>query len=54
MVSTPDKIIASISPYYKKRAELKKKGKIDSVASREYELVYDSPVESLEPIYFWI
>ncbi|MDD5193745.1 MAG: hypothetical protein PHF67_04135 [Candidatus Nanoarchaeia archaeon] len=43
-----DEIIASVSPYYKKR---KKKG---SIPLRENLLVYDSSSETLEPLYFWI
>lgn len=39
-----DKIIQEISPYYKKTK---------SPAS-SHKLVYDSPSETLEPIYFWI
>lgn len=44
MVETISDIIQKISPYYKK------KGKPEA----EHILVYDSPVEGLEPIYFFI
>ena len=37
-------IIADISPYYKKKGE----------PESEHKLVYDSPTETLEPIYFFI
>jgi len=40
-----EKIIGEVSPYYKS-----KKGE----PSITYNLVYDSPNETLEPIYFWI
>ena len=41
-------------PYYKKRAEMKKKGIIDSVEESAHNLVYDSSSETLEPVYFFI
>ncbi|MEK6831050.1 MAG: hypothetical protein AABX77_03395 [Nanoarchaeota archaeon] len=49
MTKEIDKIISEISPYYKDR---KKRGL--PVANIEHHLVYDSPSETLEPIYFWI
>ncbi len=39
-----DNIIKEISPYYKKK----------DGPSSEHKLTYDSPSETLEPIYFWI
>jgi len=39
-----DNIIIEISPFYKKKKE----------PSISYNLIYDSPSETLEPIYFWI
>ncbi len=39
-----DNIIKQISPFYKKK----------DGPSSEHKLVYDSPSETLEPIYFWI
>lgn len=50
----PHELIPQISHYYKKRQDLKDKGALDSVPSREYNLIYDSTSESLEPVYFWI
>jgi len=41
-------------PYYKKRAEMKKKGLISSVEESAHNLVYDSSSETLEPVYFFI
>ncbi len=41
-------------PYYKKRAEMKERGLIDSVEESAHELVYDSSSETLEPVYFFI
>jgi hypothetical protein len=52
--STPDNIIAKISPYYRNRAALKKRKVVDSVASWEFKLIYDSSSETLEPLYFWL
>lgn len=43
-IKTPNQLIAEISPHYKKKGE----------AAEEYKIVYDSPSETLEPIYFWI
>jgi len=41
-------------PYYKKKAEMKKKGLINSVEESAHSLVYDSSSETLEPVYFFI
>jgi len=49
-----EKIIAEVSPYYKARAKAKADKKIDFIANREHKLVYNSPSETLEPVYFWI
>jgi len=48
-MSEIDNIIEEISPYYKKK---EKRGK--SIPDIKYNLIYDSPSETLEPIYFWI
>lgn len=49
-----NEIIESVSPYYKKRIEDKEKGKIDFVEESIHKLVYDSPTETLEPLYFYL
>jgi hypothetical protein len=49
-----DELIEKVSPYYKKRAKLKKIGKINHIAESVHKLIYDSPTETLEPVYFWI
>jgi len=41
-------------PYYKKRAEIKEKGLINSVEESAHNLVYDSSFETLEPVYFFL
>ncbi len=46
-------IIEEVSPYYKKRAEKKEKGIIDSVPETIHTLGYDSSSETLEPVYFY-
>lgn len=43
-MSEVDNIIKEISPFYKKKGN----------PSIDYELVYDSTTETLEPLYFWI
>jgi len=53
-MATPEELIAEVSPYYKERKALKKIKAVDSVASREFKLMYDSSSETLEPVYFWI
>ena len=53
IIEDVEEIIAEISPYYKKRKDLVKKKVIDTIASEEHKLVYDSTSETLEPIYFW-
>lgn len=53
-MATPEELIAEVSPYYKNRKALKKNKAVDSIASREYKLMYDSSSETLEPVYFWI
>lgn len=45
-----DKIIQKVSPYYAKKAK-RNKGKLKPEI--KYNLIYDSPAETLEPIYFW-
>ena len=47
-------MINEVSPYYKKRAELKKLGKVSSIEEASHTLVYDSGTETLEPVYFFI
>lgn len=47
-------VIQEIVPRYIQRAEDKKKGKVDLIPESEHKLVYDSPTETLEPIYFFI
>jgi len=54
MADSPEDIIAKVSSFYKKRTELKKRGICSSISSREWKLIYNSPFETLEPIYFWI
>jgi len=53
-MSEIDDFIAEVSPYYKSRKEKKDRGADLSVPGMEYNLVYDSTTETLEPIYFWI
>jgi len=53
-IKAVNEIIAEISPYYKKRKELKEKELVASVAEVEHTLVYDSSSETLEPVYFFI
>lgn len=48
-IQTPEDIIAEISRYYAKRKKTK-----GTVADKVYEIGYDSPSSTLEPIYFWI
>ncbi len=48
------KIIEEEVDYYKKRAEKKEKGELDMVPETMHTLVYDSSVETLEPIYFYL
>lgn len=43
------KIIEEISPHYAKKVKRKA-----DVPSAKYNLIYDSPSETLEPLYFWI
>jgi len=50
MTKEIDKIIGEISPYYKER-KVKRKFPIPDIVQN---LIYDSPTETLEPIYFWI
>jgi hypothetical protein len=47
-------LIQKVSPYYQKRAKEKASGKISQVEEAVHKLVYDSPTETLEPIYFFI
>ncbi len=44
MTKEIDKIIKEISPYYQKH----------EVPSIQHRLIYDSPSETLEPLYFWL
>src|SRR3989344_2388087 len=53
-MAEPDKTIAEASAYYKHRAILKDRGVLGSIASQEFKLSYNSAMESLEPVYFWI
>jgi len=47
MTDQVDKIIKEISPYYKNPRNGQPNGSV-------HNLVYDSPAEALEPLYFWI
>ena len=49
MTKEIDKILAEICPYYRDRSKRKM-----PIANIEHNLVYDSPSETLEPIYFFI
>jgi hypothetical protein len=53
MADIEEAIIKS-SPYYLERKEAKKKGVDVNVCSAQFNLVYDSSSETLEPIYFWL
>ncbi|MEA3413927.1 MAG: hypothetical protein U9Q99_00160 [Nanoarchaeota archaeon] len=53
-VVSVDQIIEKISPHYAKRAKAKKIGKVNTVPESIHKLIYDSPTETLEPVYFWI
>jgi len=48
------KIIQEISQFYKSRKELKDRKLIENIASEEFNLSYNSSMEGLEPVYFWI
>jgi hypothetical protein len=54
MGSVVSDIIEKIVPHYQERAKLKKAGLIDSVEGASHTLGYDSAVETLEPVYFFI
>jgi hypothetical protein len=54
MGSVVGDIITKISPYYQKRVKEKQAGKISTVESASHNLGYDSAVETLEPVYFFI
>jgi len=47
-------IIEKVSPYYAQRAKQNKAGVLDSTASIDISLSYNSSMEGLEPMYFWI
>ncbi len=49
MTKEIENIISEISPYYKERKE-----NGEDVPNIVHNLIYDSPRETLEPIYFWI
>jgi hypothetical protein len=54
MGSVVSEIIEKTIPHYQERVKLKAAGKIDSVEYASHSLVYDSAVETLEPVYFFI
>jgi len=54
MGSVVSEIIEKVVPYYQERAKKKAKGLVNSVESANHTLGYDSSVETLEPIYFFI
>lgn len=54
MGSVISDIIEKASPYYQGRAKMKKAGLINSVEAASHTLGYDSAVETLEPVYFFI
>jgi len=54
MSSVISDIIEKVVPYYQQRANMKKAGLINSVESASHTLGYDSAVETLEPVYFFI
>jgi len=54
MVKTPEDLIVNVSTFYQGRKKKKDIKIIDSVASKEYKLIYDSSSQTLEPVYFWI
>ena len=50
-----NEIIEEISPYYQQKIKDKERGRdIGSIPESEHKLVYDSPTETLEPIYFFL
>jgi len=51
-MSEIDEIIAKVSPYYAARKKAGKSGR--EISNLFHRLVYDSPSEALEPVYFWI
>ena len=54
MGSVISDIIEKAVPYYQQRAKMKAAGLINSVESASHTLGYDSAVETLEPVYFFI
>jgi hypothetical protein len=54
MGSVVSDIIEKAVPHYQERAKKKKAGLIDSVEVANHTLGYDSAVETLEPVYFFI
>ena len=53
-VKTVSEIIEEISPYYKERAEDKKKGILGDVAEATHILDHDTTSETIEAIYFFV
>lgn len=49
-----DNSIAEVSSYYAKRKKRKDKGVDITIPSAQHQLVYNSSLQTLEPIYFWI
>ncbi|MCX6750341.1 MAG: hypothetical protein NTZ83_02705 [Candidatus Pacearchaeota archaeon] len=54
MGSVISDIIEKTIPHYQEKAKKKEKGLIDSVEVARHNLGYDSAVETLEPVYFFI
>jgi len=54
MGSVVSDIIEKVVPHYQERAKKKNAGLIDSVEVANHTLGYDSAVETLEPVYFFI
>ena len=53
MESIPE-LIVKVSPYYASRAKKAAAGILSGVPETEHTMVYDSPSETLEPVYFFI
>ena len=53
-MATPNEIIEGILAKTLGTSVNKKTGKEKNKPVAEFELVYDSPSETLEPVYFWI
>ena len=54
MGSVVSDIIEKVVPYYQERVKKKDAGLIDSIESSKHSLGYESAVETLEPVYFFI